>query len=135
MSSVSSQILRNFAKSIYQSIYLSVCLSVYLFIYLSIYLSVCLSISLSIYLSICLCSYVSIHLYIYIYLFIYWYKKFTFRFLKMFYILANDLIFNVPQCTLLVTHERRYIMYGYILLVPMNQRVLSKSSKKHNKTD
>ena len=30
------------------------------------------------------------------------------------------------------THALGHIMYGYTLLVPMNQRVLNKLSKKHN---
>ena len=30
------------------------------------------------------------------------------------------------------THVLRHMMYGYKLLVPMNQRVLNKLSKKHN---
>ena len=34
-----------------------------------------------------------------------------------------------------ITHALGQGMYGYTLLVPMNQRVLKKSSKKHNKTD
>ena len=33
-----------------------------------------------------------------------------------------------------VTHALGHMMYGYTLLVPMNQRVLNKSSKDHNKT-
>ena len=30
------------------------------------------------------------------------------------------------------THALVHMMYGYTLLVPMNQRVLNKLSKKHN---
>ena len=30
------------------------------------------------------------------------------------------------------SHALVYILYGYTLLVPMNQRVVSKSSKEHN---
>ena len=30
------------------------------------------------------------------------------------------------------THALGYMMYGYTLLVPMNQRVLNKLSKEHN---
>ena len=30
------------------------------------------------------------------------------------------------------THALGHMMYGYILLVPMNQRVLNKLSKEHN---
>ena len=30
------------------------------------------------------------------------------------------------------THALGHIMYGYTLLVPMNQRVLNKLSKEHN---
>ena len=30
------------------------------------------------------------------------------------------------------THALEHMMYGYILLVPMNQRVLKKLSKEHN---
>ena len=32
------------------------------------------------------------------------------------------------------TNALGHMMYGYILLVPMNQRVLNKSNKEHNKT-
>ena len=35
---------------------------------------------------------------------------------------------NVPWAT----HALGHLMYGYTLLVPMNQRVLNKLSKKHN---
>ena len=31
----------------------------------------------------------------------------------------------------MVTHALGYMMYGYTLLAPINQRVLNKSSKKH----
>ena len=30
------------------------------------------------------------------------------------------------------THALGHLMYGYILLVPMNQRVLNKLNKEHN---
>ena len=30
------------------------------------------------------------------------------------------------------THELGYMMYGYTLLLPMNQRVLNKLSKEHS---
>ena len=33
----------------------------------------------------------------------------------------------------MVTHALGHMMYGYTLLVPMNQRVLNKPSKEHNK--
>ena len=32
----------------------------------------------------------------------------------------------------LATHALGHIMYGYTLLIPMNQRVLNKQSKEHN---
>ena len=35
---------------------------------------------------------------------------------------------------LMATHVLGHMMYGYKLLVPMNQRVLNKSSKQHNRT-
>ena len=34
----------------------------------------------------------------------------------------------------MVTHALGHMMYDYTLLVPINQRVLNKSSKEHNKT-
>ena len=34
----------------------------------------------------------------------------------------------------MVTHALAHMMYGYTLLVPVNQIVLNKSSKQHNKT-
>ena len=33
------------------------------------------------------------------------------------------------------THGLGYLMYGYILLVPMTQKVLKKLSKEHNISD
>ena len=33
------------------------------------------------------------------------------------------------------THALGHMMYGYTLLVPINQRVLNKPSKKHNISD
>ena len=33
------------------------------------------------------------------------------------------------------THALGHMMYGYTLLVPMNQRVLNKLSKEHNRED
>ena len=33
---------------------------------------------------------------------------------------------------LVTTHALGHMMYGYTLLVPMNQRVLNKLSKEHN---
>ena len=47
----------------------------------------------------------------------------------------------IPVITLLpirhdpkLFHALRHMMCGYTLLVPMNERVLNKSSKEHNKT-
>ena len=34
---------------------------------------------------------------------------------------------------LIITHALGHMMYGYTLLVPMNQRVLKKSCNDHNK--
>ena len=82
----------------------------YLSIYLSVYL--CLSVCLSIYLSIYRSVYLSI-------------CSQKDRQCAVYYQSANG-----PM----VTHALGHMMYGYTLLVPMNQRVLNKSSKEHNKT-
>ena len=35
---------------------------------------------------------------------------------------------------LMVTHELGHMMYDYTFLVPVNEKVLNKSSKQHNET-
>ena len=45
--------------------------------------------------------------------------------------------FALPAITTMAfvaTHALGHMMYGYTLLVPMNQRVLNKLSKEHNIT-
>ena len=80
----------------------------------------------------------SIYTYIYIYIFwctyvyayIYIYKLYTYVFVCIYVVLKT----MYPPCChhngFVATHELWLKMYGYKLLVPMNQRVLSKPRKK-----
>ena len=72
-----------------------------------------------IYIYIYMYMYIYIYIYIYIYKYIYKYKCYH----------ENNVHLGYHHNGFVATHVLGHIIYGYTLLVPMNQRVLSKLSK------
>ena len=66
-----------------------------------------------------------IYIYIYIYMYIYIY---------IYVIVKTSRPPGYYHNGFVATHALGHLIYGYILLVPMNQRVLNKLSKGHNIT-
>ena len=65
-------------------------------------------------------------MYIYIYIYLYIYDIYI-------YMQSRNYIYQ--HNSFVSTHALGHLMYGYILLVPMTQKVLKKLSKEHNISD
>ena len=89
-----------------------------------------------IYIYIYLCIYISFVCYIYIYICIYIYVYKCIIYIIYIYIIET---MSSPgyhhNRGFVATHAPGHMMNGYTFLVPLNQRVLNKPSKKHNISD
>ena len=79
-----------------------------------------------------------IYIYIYIYIFIYVYKCIIYIIYIYIYIYIIETMSSPSyhhNRGFVATHAPGHMMNGYTFLVPLNQRVLNKPSKKHNISD
>ena len=82
--------------------------------------------------------YISFVCYIYIYIFIYVYKCIIYIIYIYIYIYIIETMSSPSyhhNRGFVATHAPGHMMNGYTFLVPLNQRVLNKPSKKHNISD
>ena len=78
------------------------------------------------------------YIYIYIYIFIYVYKCIIYIIYIYIYIYIIETMSSPSyhhNRGFVATHAPGHMMNGYTFLVPLNQRVLNKPSKKHNISD